>query len=100
MLVVEPAPAAALPPRSARTLEATVAGYLRYARTRQFERYLANPDPLGRTATTYLYETAAPARACADAGSSADRRLRLPTALVVGLVIVVGVGLVVLWAHS
>ena len=61
-LVVEPAPRAALPPRSARTLEATVAGYLRYARTRQFERYLANPDPRGRTATTYLYETVAPPR--------------------------------------
>ena len=99
MLVVEPAPRAALPPRSARTLEATVAGHLRYARTRQFERYLANPDPLGRSATTYLYETAAPPRRSADAGGSADDS-ELPTALIVGLVRVVGFGLVFPWARS
>ena len=98
-LVVDPAPRAALPPRSARTLEATVAGYLRYARTRQYERYLANPDPTGRTVTTYLYETAASPRAAADAGRSSDES-GLPTALVVGLVVVAGLGLLVLWAHS
>ena len=97
-LVVDPAPRAALPPRSERTLEATVAGYLRYARTRQFERYLANPDPRGRTATTYRYETVAPPRPPANVGGSAGDS-ELPTALVVGLVIVVGFGLVVLWAH-
>jgi hypothetical protein len=98
-LVVEPAPRAALPPRSARTLEAAVAGYLRYARTRQFERYLANPDPLGRTGTTYLYETAAPPRTSVDAGRSSDDS-GLSAALVVGLVLLVGFGLVVLWARS
>lgn len=98
-LVVEPAPRAALPPRSARTLEATVAGYLRYARTRQFERYLANPDPLGRTTTTYLYETAARPRPSADAARSADDS-GVSTAVVVVLVVLVGLGLVVLWAHN
>ena len=97
-LVAEPAPRAALPPRSARTLEAAVAGYLRYARTLQFERYLANPDPNGRTVTTYLYETAAPVRTSADASRSGDDS-GLPTSLVVGVVMLLGAGLVVLWAH-
>ena len=97
-LVIEPVPRAALPPRSVGTFDATVAGYLRYARTLQFERYLANPDPNGRTVTTYLYETATPPRTSADAGPSGDDS-GLPTAVVVGLVMLVGVGLVVLWAH-
>ena len=35
-------------------------GSLRYARTRQFEEFLANPDPEGVSTTSYVYETAAP----------------------------------------
>ena len=49
--------------------------------------------------TTYLYETATPPRTSADGGRSGDDS-GLPTAVVVGLVMLVGVGLVVLWAHN
>jgi hypothetical protein len=61
------------PARPARLLDAPVAGLsgralldrvsrtvLTLARTRQYRSFLGNPDPTGRSATTYVYRTAAP----------------------------------------
>lgn len=98
-IVARPLVAAALPPRSARTLRATVLGYLRYARTRQYQTYIANPDPLGPSRATYVYDTAAakPTAAPLEPENSDDSSL--PPALVVGGLALLGLGLVVLWAH-
>ena len=98
-LVVQPVVRGAIPPESAHTLEAAVLGYLRYARTRQFESFLANPDPRGPSVTTYVYETAAAERGnpLTEPGGNDDSGL--PTALLVSGLALLGVGLVVLWAH-
>jgi hypothetical protein len=96
-IVATPVVAAALPPASARTLRAAVLGYLRYARTRQYQAFLANPDSRGPSSTTYVYETVERGAAAPEATPSDDSAL--PTAVVVGALMLVGVGLVVLWAH-
>ena len=93
-----PLPAAALPPRSARTLDAAVLGSLRYARTRQFEEFLANPDPEGVSTTSYVYETAAPERVTRPEPRPADDSGLSPALLIGGLVLF-GVGLVIAWSH-
>ena len=97
-LVAQPLPAAALPPRSARTLDEAVLGSLRYARTRQFEEFLANPDPEGVSTTSYVYETAAPERVTRPEPQPADDSGLSPVLLVGGLALL-GVGLVVAWSH-
>jgi hypothetical protein len=98
-IVARPLVAAALPPRSARTLRVTVLGYLRYARTRQYETYIANPDPLGPSRATYVYDTAAAKRAAVPPEPEHSDDFALPAALVVGGLALLGLGLVVLWAH-
>jgi hypothetical protein len=97
-LVAKPLPRAALPPPSASTLEAAVLGSLRYARTRQFQAFLANPDPAGVSSTSYVYETAAPERAARPQPRPSDDS-GLPPALLVGCLALLGVGLVVAWSH-
>ena len=97
-LEAQPVIRGSIPGRSAHTLEEAVLGYLRYARTRQFQNFLANPDPRGPSVTTYVYETAAAERATARP----ERRSEdsgLPTALVLGGLALLGAGLVVLWSH-
>ncbi|HET8872511.1 MAG TPA: hypothetical protein VFM83_02385 [Gaiellaceae bacterium] len=98
-IVARPLVAAALPPRSARTLRATVLGYLRYARARQYETYLANPDPQGPSRATYVYDTAAATRTAAPLEPEHSDDSALPAAILVGGLTVLGLGLVVLWAH-
>ncbi len=98
-IVATPLVAAALPPGSARTLRATVLGYLRYARTRQYQTYIANPDPLGPSRATYVYDTAAAKRTAPPAEAEHSDDSGLPPALVVGGLALLGLGLVVLWAH-
>ena len=99
-LAVEARPlvAAALPPASATTLEALVLGSLSYARTWQYHRFLANPDPVGPATATYEYETAAPVPTertqPRDDGDSG-----IPTVLLIGGLVVLGLGLVVAWSH-
>ncbi len=97
-LVAEPVIRGAIPRRSARTLQAAVLGYLRYARTRQFQAFLANPDPRGPSVTTYVYETAAAAPVTGRSESEPDDS-GIPAALVLGGLALLGAGLVVLWAH-
>jgi hypothetical protein len=96
-LSAEPLVRAALPPASARTLDALVSGSLRYARLRQFQAFLANPDPLGRSTTTYVYETAAGRPAVASSSPSDDSSLT--TALLLGGLALLAAGAVVIWAH-
>jgi hypothetical protein len=98
-IVARPLAAAALPTRSARTLEATVLAYLRYARTRQYQTYLANPDPRGPSRSTYVYDTAAVKRTPAPPEPEHSDDSVLPAAILVGGLTLLGLGLVVLWAH-
>jgi hypothetical protein len=97
-LVARPVVRATIPPRSARTLQAAVLGYLRYARTRQYQSFLANPDPRGPSATTYVYETVTAERTAPPEPQAAGDS-ELPTAIVLGGLTLLGLGLVVLWAH-
>jgi hypothetical protein len=97
-LVAQPLPGAALPPPTATSLEAAVLGSLRYARTRQFQAFLANPDPEGVSTTSYIYETAAPERVSRARPRRTDGS-GLPPALLVGCLVLVGAGLVVAWSH-
>ncbi len=79
-------------------LEALVLGSLRYARARQFEEFLANPDPEGPSTTSYVYETSAPERGAAPEPRLSDGST-LPAALLVGGLALLGVGLVVAWSR-
>lgn len=97
-LQARPLVAAALPPASATTLEALVLGSLRYARTWQYHRFLANPDPVGPSTATYEYETAAPV-ATARTERQDESDSGLPTVLLIGGLVVLGLGLVVAWSH-
>ena len=96
-LLVEPVPAAAVP--QAADLDAVATGYLRYARTLQYDQFLANPDPNGRSRTTYVFETDAdrPAATPAPEQDGDDEALPLPF-IALGGALLVG-ALVVLWAH-
>jgi hypothetical protein len=70
------------------------------ARARQFEQFLANPDPTGSSATTYRYETATPPPPVAAApaprrGGGWARTLAVALGLAAALV-----AAVVVWARS
>ena len=99
-LTIEARPlvAAALPPASATSLEALVLGSLRYARTWQYHRFLANPDPVGPSTATYEYETAAPA-ATARTEPGNENDFGIPAVLLIGGLVVLGLGAVVAWSH-
>jgi hypothetical protein len=94
-----PLVAAALPQASETSLDALVLGSLRYARTWQFQRFLANPDPVGPSAATYEYETVAQAPTAQRESGSTDDDSGVPTALLIGGLVLLGVGLVVAWSH-
>jgi hypothetical protein len=96
-ITASPSTAAAVP-ASAPTLDAVVAAYLRYARTLQYRSFLANPGPLGPSSTTYVYETAAAERATPQRPDPDDDSV-LPAAVLLGGLGLLGLGLVVLWAH-
>jgi hypothetical protein len=96
-ITASPSTAAAIP-ATAPTLDAVVAAYLRYARTLQYRNFLANPGPLGPNATTYVYETAAAERATPQRPDPDDDS-GLPAAVLLGGLGLLGLGLVVLWAH-
>lgn len=70
-------------------------------RSDQYQGFLANPDPLGRNTTTYVYETAivhhaAPVAETSSGGSNGTLVLLLAIG---GAIVAAGAGLVA-WAHS
>jgi hypothetical protein len=93
-ILLEPNPAAAVP--RAAGLGAVATGYLDYARTLQYHEFLANPDPNGRSRTTYVFETET-GQPSATLMPDGDEGLLLPL-IVLGGGLLLGV-LVVLWAH-
>ena len=104
-------PAAALRPRRSGTWRAYAASgglardafgtaaraLLRAALAGQYEAFLANPDPVGRSSTTYRYVLAAAARP--RSGGSGGHGSWLAVALAIGFAGALVAG-VVAWAHS
>ncbi len=81
-------------------LAGTIALELTYARKRQYDQFLASPDPTGTSSTTYVYRTTAaqPVLPAVGAGGGADHTVGW---IVLGLVLVAGVpAAAVIWAHS
>ena len=69
-------------------------------RSDQYQGFLANPDPLGRNSTVYVYETAAArARPVAAASSGGGTSALVIVLAIVGALVAAGAG-VVAWAHS
>jgi hypothetical protein len=97
-LVVRPIPfGSEMPARP--TLDAVMESVLRVARARQYDTFLANPDPAGATRTTYVFRTAAPQRA-APARSQPGKDSPLPELLLgCAFALALAAGIVA-WAHS
>jgi len=101
------------PARPARLLDAPVAGLagralldrvsrtvLTLARVRQYGSFLGNQDPVGRSATTYVYRTAArPAPPPAAAANESARSWTSTLAVAAGLLLALAAGAVV-WSRS
>lgn len=70
-------------------------------RSDQYQAFLANPDPLGRNRTEYVYETAAVAHAAPAAATSSKGGAGTLVVLlaIAGAVVAAGVGAVA-WAHN
>jgi hypothetical protein len=83
---------------SRQLLGRAVTAYLRYARARQYLAFLANPDPLGRSRTTYIFETAPPMAPVAS-GSSPSGGGGVPAVAVTTGLALLALGLVVLWTR-
>ncbi len=72
---------------------------LTVGRLRQYERFLANPDPTGSSATVYLYRTAVPRRPVAPQPGGVHGRDWTTLAVAAGLLLAAAAGLVV-WARA
>jgi hypothetical protein len=84
----------------AQAVDRAVEAMLRLARARQYERFLANPDPAGPSETAYVYSLARPVPVTAAAPAAADGHGPWrAAAFLLGMIVVGGVGLV-LWAHA
>lgn len=74
---------------------------LELVRSDQYQAFLANPDPLGRNSTVYVYETAAvPKAATAPPQPSPGGSRLLVVLLAVGAAVVAAGAATVVWAHS
>jgi hypothetical protein len=100
-VVADPAIDAVIPSRrrARHSLETAIVAYLRYARTRQYETFLANPDARGPSRTTYVFEAAAGSRPTARVSVESSDGSDVPLVLVVAGLALLGLGGVVLWAH-
>ena len=82
-------------------LAGTIALELAYARKRQYDMFLASPEPTGPTSATYEYRTALAVRAAPGPGTSEEEEDHTVGWIVLGLLLVAGVpAAAVIWAHS
>jgi hypothetical protein len=101
-LPVRPEDALRLPADAdrAQAVDRAVEAMLRLARARQYERFLANPDPAGPSETAYVYSLDRPVAVTAAASAAAGGHGTWRIAVVLlGAIVVGGLGLV-LWAHA
>jgi hypothetical protein len=83
-----------------RLLARAIALELIYARTRQYDMFLASPDQTGPASATYVYRTTAPTRATAVSGPGAGTDHTLGW-VVLALCLAAAVpAAAVIWAHS
>jgi hypothetical protein len=81
-------------------LARTIALELAYARKRQYDQFIASPDPTGRSSAVYVYRTAAAPSALPVAGAGEDEDHMLGwIVLIAGLAVGLPVAAVA-WAHS
>ena len=81
-------------------LAGTIALELAYARKRQYDMFLASPDPSGPGSAIYVYRTAAPPRATATSGTG-DGTDHTIGWIALAVVIAAAVpSAAVIWAHS
>jgi len=83
-----------------RLLARAIALELTYARTRQYDTFLASPDQAGPASATYVYRTAAPTRATAGSGSGAGTDHTLGWVVLALCLAAAGPAALVIWAHS
>ena len=81
-------------------LRETIRATLTLARANQYEEFLGNPDPAGRSHTVYAYRTASPPRAAPIAAVGPHRRTWVETALVFTALAAALVAGASLWARS
>jgi hypothetical protein len=70
------------------------------ARTRQFQTFLANPDPRGQSTATYRYTVVPAAQVTSRPAPGKDDGHRTAVILALALLAVAAVGLAVAWAHA
>lgn len=89
-------------PGEAALFSRVTSGLLALARIAQYERFLSNPDPTGRTITSYRYVSAAPHAAPAPPPPTEQGGGPAPWELLVFGLLAAGAigGLTVLWANS
>ena len=84
-----------------RLLGRSLAALFGIARARQYERFVTNPDPAGRSQATYLFRLAPFAVAPVVAPRPSEDGLGAGTAVLIGVVLLVGVVAgCIAWAHS
>jgi hypothetical protein len=84
-----------------RLLDRSIATLLGIARARQFDRFVANPDPAGRSRATYVFRLAPEAATRAAAPASSKDGSGAGTAVLVGGLLLLGlVGAAIAWAHA
>jgi hypothetical protein len=81
-------------------LARTNGALLRLARVRQYDAFLANPDPRGPATATFVYRTGRPAAATAPPVATDESSSALTTALVVAATLAALAAGVVVWARS
>jgi hypothetical protein len=81
-------------------LRAAIRTTLGYARSQQYEEFLGNPDPIGRSRTVYTYRTARPPHAAPIAAVGHHRPSWLSTLVIVGAVAGALLAGAALWSRS
>ncbi len=81
-------------------LRAAIRQTLTFARARQYEEFLGNPDPAGASLTAYVYRTTSPPHAAPIAAVGAHRSSWVTTVLIVGVIAAALVAGATLWSRS